>query len=196
MAIKKIKIAPKTILRKFTKPVKAAKPVKKAKISSASTPSAAWFVYSLFGVLFGYFLSKAGATDYDVIVDMFRPSNVHIDRMPSGFAFHWEALRLYGVIGMAIAVIALGLFLLERAGSPTRSGKPLQWESLSWDPNRIWGSLLFGTGWALSGTCPGTALAQIGEGKWVAFSTVIGIAAGVWAYHRFNPKSSDEESVC
>lgn len=153
-------------------------------------------IYVLFGVLFGYMLSKSGATDYDAIIDMFRPSNVHIDRSPSGWYWHLEALRLYGVIAVAIATIALGLFLLERSRRPTRSGKALGWESLSWNPERIFGSFLFGAGWALSGSCPGTALAQIGEGKLVAFFTVIGIGAGVWAYQRYKDKGSSQEPVC
>jgi hypothetical protein len=152
--------------------------------------------YVLFGALFGYMLSKAGATDYDTIIDMFRPSNLHVDRTPSGWYWHLEALRLYGVLGMAIAVIALGLFLLRRSQKPTLSGKPLDWEPQTWNPDRILGSFVFGVGWALSGVCPGTALAQLGEGKLVAFITVIGIGAGVWAYQKYQPKAASKEMVC
>jgi uncharacterized membrane protein YedE/YeeE len=127
---------------------------------------------------------------------MFRPSNLHIDRTPSGWYWHLEALRLYGVLGVAIAVIALGLFLLQRSQKPTLSGKPLDWEPQTWNPDHILGSLVFGAGWALSGVCPGTALAQIGEGKVVAFFTVIGITAGVWAYQKYQPKVASKETVC
>jgi uncharacterized membrane protein YedE/YeeE len=154
------------------------------------------FPYLGFGVLFGYFLSKAGATDYDTVINMFRPSDVHIDKTPGGFAFHLESLRLYGVLGVAIAVIALGLFLLDNSSKPTLSGKRLDWEPLKWDPDRILGAFLFGAGWALTGACPGTSLAQIGEGKLMAFFTVIGIAAGVWAYPKWKSGSSDKEQVC
>ncbi len=153
------------------------------------------FPYLGFGVLFGYFLSKAGATDYDTVINMFRPTDVHIDRVPKGFAFHLDSLRLYGVIGVAIAVIALGLFLLENSQKPTLSGKKLDWEPLKWDPDRLIGAFIFGAGWALTGTCPGTSLAQIGEGKLVAIFTVIGIAAGVWVYPKIKTTSS-KETVC
>ncbi len=151
--------------------------------------------YLGFGVLFGYFLSKAGATDYDTVINMFRPSDVHIDKTPGGFVFHLDSLRLYGVIGMAIAVIALRLFLLENSQKPTLSGKKLDWEPLKWDPDRLIGAFIFGAGWALTGTCPGTSLAQIGEGKLVAIFTVIGIVAGVWAYPKYKPDST-KETVC
>lgn len=154
-----------------------------------------FFPYLGFGVLFGYFLSKAGATDYDTVINMFRPGDVHIDKIPGGFAFHLDALRLYGVIGMAIAVIALGLFLLDNSRKPTLSGKRLDWEPLKWDPDRIIGAFIFGAGWALTGACPGTSLAQIGEGKLVAIFTVIGIVAGVWAYPKYKP-GAPKETVC
>ena len=44
------------------------------------------------------------------------------------------------------------------------------------------GALLFGVGWALSGTCPGTALAQIGEGRLVGLYTASGILLGTALY--------------
>lgn len=40
------------------------------------------------------------------------------------------------------------------------------------------GALLFGVGWAVSGTRPGTALAQIGEGRLAGVLTFAGILLG------------------
>src|SRR6185295_2270436 len=94
--------------------------------------------YVLFGVLFGYFLSKSRATDYDTIVDMFL----------------CKEFQLYGVIGMAILVTSLGLFLMKRSRKPTFSGKPFDGDPLKWEPKRLVGAFLFGAGWALAGTCP------------------------------------------
>jgi hypothetical protein len=42
------------------------------------------------------------------------------------------------------------------------------------------GRLVFGVGWALSGACPGTALAQLGEGKLYALATVARHPLGTW----------------
>jgi uncharacterized membrane protein YedE/YeeE len=190
MAIKKTPAKPRKRIRKPAMNKKTSVPMNVGNKGEKALP------YLGFGVLFGYFLSKAGATDYDTIINMFRPSDVHIDKIPGGFAFHLESLRLYGVLGVAIAVIALGLFLLENSSKPTLSGKKLDWEPLKWDPDRILGAFLFGAGWALTGACPGTSLAQIGEGKLVAIFTVIGIVAGVWAYPKWKPHSSDKEQVC
>jgi len=134
----------------------------------------------LFGILFGYFLSKARATDYDTVINMFR----------------FKDPQLWGVIGVAIVVIALGLLALQKLGMPTFSRKPLDWEPLAYEPSRLIGAFIFGAGWALAGTCPGTSIAQIGEGKLVAIFTVIGIFLGVWAYHQYQPVPKDEDDVC
>lgn len=168
MAIRKKASRPKLSRRK-TSPAPA----------KGNPPSALPFL--AFGTLFGYFLSKSRATDYDSIVAMFR----------------FREFQLYGVILVAVAVTAFGLFLLRRNGGRTVSGKAADLEALKWDPNRLGGAFLFGAGWALAGTCPGTSLAQIGEGKLVAFATVIGIAAGVWAYKKFKPgPASKNDQVC
>jgi uncharacterized membrane protein YedE/YeeE len=135
--------------------------------------------YLGFGALFGYFLSKARATDYDTVIDMFMCRD----------------FQLYGVIITAIAVISLGLFLMRRKGITTYSGKPLELEPLAWEPNRLIGAFIMGAGWAIAGTCPGTSLTQIGEGKLVAFFTVAGILAGVWTYRKYKSGSSKEQ-VC
>jgi uncharacterized membrane protein YedE/YeeE len=52
-----------------------------------------------------------------------------------------------------------------------------------WSPRRIhggtlFGGLLFGTGWALSGACPAIALVQLGTGSLFAVFTLLGIFAG------------------
>jgi uncharacterized membrane protein YedE/YeeE len=138
------------------------------------------WVFVAFGTLFGYFLSKSRATDYDSIIAMFQ----------------WKEFQLYGVIGTAVAVIALGLFLMRKKGWSTRSGGSLDLEKAAWEPTRLYGAFLLGAGWALAGTCPGTALAQLGEGKVVALFTVAGIFAGVWAFKRFGPRFPGKGDVC
>lgn len=49
-------------------------------------------------------------------------------------------------------------------------------------PGIIPGSLLFGAGWAITGSCPSIALVQLGEGQLVAGFTILGILLGVWLY--------------
>jgi uncharacterized membrane protein YedE/YeeE len=107
-------------------------------------------------------------TDYDTIAAMFRLAEFH----------------LFGVIGSAIAVSAFGLWTLRRAGNRTVFGRPAEIRPKPWHSGAIWGGLVLGAGWALTGACPGTSLVQVGEGKLVAFATVAGILAGTYVYGR------------
>lgn len=115
-------------------------------------------VFLACGAGFGFLLSRARATDFDAITDMFLLRDLH----------------LMGVIGVAIATAAVGIALLRARG---RQGElaPKPYHRLVFA-----GGLIFGVGWALSGTCPGTALAQVGEGRVYALVTVLGILAGTW----------------
>ena len=87
------------------------------------------------GAIFGFLLHQARATDYDTIVSMFR----------------FQDLHLAGVMGVAIAVAALGLWILRRVGPrPIVGGQPeLQHKPMQ--PGMFAAGLVFGSGWALTG---------------------------------------------
>ena len=44
----------------------------------------------------------------------------------------------------------------------------------------IFGSMAFGTGWAVAGTCPGPALAMAAGGTFLGIFVIAGLATGVW----------------
>ncbi len=125
------------------------------------------FPYLTSGLLFGFILSRIGATDYDTIAGMFTLSD----------------LQLWGVLGVAVLVAGAGQALFKRRSAaghpmPVVTPKPMK-------PALVAGSILFGAGWAVTGTCPGTGLAQIGEGKLMGIVTIAGIFAGSALYRRF-----------
>jgi hypothetical protein len=170
-------------LRKtLTKTKKSSRLVRKPKaVGMANSMKPAQIVgFLFFGLLFGYFLSKSQATDYDAMMDMFR----------------FKSTQLWGVIGMAIFIVSAGLLLLQWLRKPTASGKPLDWKPMNFIPERILGALVFGVGWALTGVCPGTALVQLGEGKVMAIATVLGISVGTWLYGKFPRVEEKNEEVC
>lgn len=121
----------------------------------------------LFGAVFGFILSRVHATDYDTIVNMFLLRDLH----------------LVGVIGGAVVVAAIGFAILKRGNGPV--AKSLQAPEGKPDRALLLGSALFGAGWALTGTCPGTALAQLGELKLVAGFTLLGIVGGAALHERY-----------
>ncbi len=119
-------------------------------------------VFVAFGAVFGFLLSRARATDFDAIFGMFRLTDLH----------------LFGVIGVAIATAAAGIALLKRSGGGAGLTRKSSHRGV------FAGGVIFGVGWAISAACPGTALAQIGEGKLFAIATVLGILAGTWLRQR------------
>ena len=120
------------------------------------------------GAAFGFLLSMARATDAAAIVGMFRLTDLH----------------LFGVIGSAIATAALGIALLKRFGARTADGQPIALQPKPYHRAVLAGGVIFGIGWGISATCPGTALAQLGEGKLYAVPTILGILFGTWLQQR------------
>jgi hypothetical protein len=123
-------------------------------------------LFTVFGVVFGFVLSRGRVSDYDTIAGMFRLTDLH----------------LFGVIGAAIVTAALGLWLIRQRGSRTITGTPVEVRRKPWRPGMFAGGLVLGAGWALTGACPGTSLVQIGEGKLIALFTVVGILAGTYLF--------------
>ncbi len=117
--------------------------------------------YVLWGLGFGFIISRCGAVRFDYIRDMFL----------------FKSPQLYLVIGGAIGV-ALPLF----AWLKTKNVKGLQWPHRRMTPGTLPGAAIFGLGWAVTGTCPGPAVVQIGEGHFAALATVAGIFLGNLIY--------------
>ena len=46
----------------------------------------------------------------------------------------------------------------------------------------VYGSVLFGMGWAITGACPGPLFAQMGAGFSVVIITFLSALAGTWLY--------------
>ncbi len=134
-------------------------------------------IYVALGALFGFVLTRAGATDFEVIHAMFR----------------FEDLHLLGVIGVAVVVNAIGFALVRRLRATTRRGEAIDLATKPMTRGLAAGALAFGVGWGLSGTCPGTAIAQIGEGRLQGLVTFAGILLGAWLADRPGAARSSRE---
>lgn len=121
------------------------------------------------GALFGFVLARAGATDYDAIRGMFRLTDLH----------------LMGVIGTAVVLLAILFQLSRRRGWKAVTGEPVTLAEKPMAKGLVAGALLFGVGWGITGTCPGTAIAQIGQGRFAAVATFVGILVGAYAAERW-----------
>ncbi|QEH41458.1 DUF6691 family protein [Chitinophaga sp. XS-30] len=130
------------------------------------------FKYLAVGVLFGIVFVKAEIISWFRIQEMFRMQSFH----------------MYGVIGTAIAVGALSVFLIKKFRIKTIHGETIAFTPKKFNKGQIIGGLIFGLGWALTGACPGPLFAQIGTGATVVAVVVASAIAGTWTYGYFREK--------
>lgn len=121
--------------------------------------------YLVLGAVFGFILSRSGAADYNYIQAMFL----------------FESVQLYGIIGTAVVLTAVGIQLLKRRGK-TAGGNPIAIELKPLHRGNIAGGFLFGVGWSIAGMCPGPILVNIGEGKIYACAALAGALVGAGAF--------------
>lgn len=124
-----------------------------------------WLVFLLFGTAFGWVLSRSGAADYN-----------YVQRM-----FLLRDFQLFGIIGVAVGLTALGLMVLKRRRS-TAFGQPLELHAKPRHPGNVLGGALFGVGWSMTGMCPGPVFVNIGEGKLYALSALGGVLLGTLSF--------------
>lgn len=134
--------------------------------SELDKPITSKFKYLLAGLLFGIILVKAEVISWFRIQEMFRLQSFH----------------MYGVIGSAVVVGALSVFLIKKFNIKSIEGETIRLENKQFNKGQIYGGLLFGFGWALTGACPGPLFAQLGTGATVVIVTLLSAIAGTWTY--------------
>ena len=123
-------------------------------------------VFLLLGILFGIILIKAEVVSWWRIQEMFRLQNFH----------------MFGVIGSAVATGMLSIFLIKKFKIKTIDGDPIVIETKKFQKGNIYGGLLFGFGWAMTGACPGPLFALVGNGAFVVIVTLISAILGTKVY--------------
>ncbi len=135
----------------------------------------AWYhnlKYLAVGILFGIVFVKAEIISWYRIQEMFRLQSFH----------------MYGVIGSAVVVGAISVLLIKRFNIKTMYGEQVVFHSKTFNKGQIFGGLLFGLGWAITGACPGPLFAQIGTGVGVVIITLLSAIAGTWVYGYFRER--------
>ncbi|KFY85987.1 hypothetical protein V500_07982 [Pseudogymnoascus sp. VKM F-4518 (FW-2643)] len=114
------------------------------------------------GLLFGAALSAAGVASPSIIISQLRLENFH----------------MLEVFLTATAGSALIIHLTKRASlAPCPPRSPAAWGYFPYDGNIV-GCLLLGAGMALTGSCPGTVLVQVGMGLRSGFTVLAGSLVG------------------
>ena len=128
--------------------------------------------YLMVGIFFGVIFVKAEIISWFRIQEMFRLQSFH----------------MYGVIGSAIMVGMISIFLIKRFNIKTLSGETVVFHPKTFQKGQIYGGLIFGLGWAITGACPGPLFAQIGSGYLTVVITLLSAIAGTWVYGFFKDK--------
>lgn len=105
--------------------------------------------------------------------------------------FRFQAFHMYGVIGGAVLVSAIGTWLLKRKGTRTAFGDEIAFPDESErrpSAQHILGGIAFGLGWGLMGACPGPIYALIGSGLPIMIFALVGALAGAWVYGLLRPR--------
>lgn len=125
--------------------------------------------YLVIGVLFGIIFVKAEIISWFRIQEMFR----------------FQSFHMYGVIGSAVVTGMISVWLIRKFDICTFDGEKVIFQKKEFNKGQIYGGLLFGFGWALTGACPGPLFAQIGSGATVIIVALLSAIAGTWVYGYF-----------
>ncbi len=128
--------------------------------------------YLAMGALFGIILVKSEVISWFRIQEMFRLQSFH----------------MYGVIGSAVITGIIAVWLIKKYRIKTIYGETIVLPVKKFNKGQIYGGLIFGFGWAITGACPGPLFAQIGLGITVTCITLLSAIAGTWVYGYFKER--------
>lgn len=128
--------------------------------------------YLVVGLLFGIVFVKAEVISWFRIQEMFRLQSFH----------------MYGIIGSAILVAMISVLIIKKFKIKTIYGEPITFHKKTFSKGQVYGGLIFGFGWAITGACPGPLYAQIGTGATAVIITLLSAVLGTWVYGYFREK--------
>lgn len=122
--------------------------------------------FLLLGFIFGFILIKAEVVSWFRIQEMFR----------------FQAFQMYGIIGCAVVVGIISVWLIKKYNIKSIDGEEIKIADKQFSKGNIFGGLIFGFGWALTGACPGPLYALIGSGLLVIVVVLLSAVLGTYTY--------------
>jgi len=122
--------------------------------------------FLIVGTIFGIILIKSEVSSWFRIQEMFR----------------FESFHMYGIIGSAICVGMISILIIKKYNIKTFSGEEIKIEPKQFSKGNIFGGLMFGLGWAMTGACPGPLYALIGSGYTITIVVLLSAILGTYTY--------------
>jgi len=134
----------------------------------ATRPERLW-PYLVIGIVLGIVFTRSEVVSWFRIQEMFRFQDFH----------------MYGIIGSAVFVGAVSVWLIKKLQTRSLTNHPMQIPDDRFQPPgyQYWlGGTAFGLGWGLLGACPGPIYVLIGNGVTVMIVAFLSALVGVWTY--------------
>lgn len=129
--------------------------------------------FLLLGIVFGIIMTKSEAVSWYRIQEMFR----------------FQAFHMYGIIGTAVTLGVLGVAAIKKFGLRDFQGNPIIFYPKEKAVIRyLAGGTIFGLGWALTGSCPGPVVVNIGYGYMAMIIVFFFAVAGTYLYGIFKDR--------
>lgn len=121
----------------------------------------------IIGIVFGFVLTKGEVISWYRIFEMFR----------------FESFHMYGIIGSAVFVSFLFNQWIKRSKMKDIDGVLIEIPTFYSGIKRyLFGGIIFGFGWALTGACPGPLYTLVGNGATVMIIAIISALVGALLY--------------
>lgn len=122
--------------------------------------------FLILGFIFGFILIKAEVISWFRIQEMFR----------------FQAFQMYGIIGSAVVVGIISVWLIKKYNFKTMAGEEIMIAPKQFSKGNIIGGLMFGLGWAMTGACPGPLFAMVGSGLLIIGVVLLSAVFGTYVY--------------
>ncbi|MEM8967988.1 MAG: DUF6691 family protein [Bacteroidota bacterium] len=123
--------------------------------------------YLFVGVIFGITLAKAEVISWYRIYEMFR----------------FQSFHMYGVIGSSVLIGIVLIQLIKRFNIKSIDNRPIVISPKQRSsPRYLFGGIIFGLGWALTGACPGPMFILLGSGMTIVIIMILSAVLGTYVY--------------
>lgn len=123
--------------------------------------------FLMIGILFGIIMTKSEAVSWYRIYEMFK----------------FQSFHMYGIIGSAIAISMIFMYLFKREIIKDYLGNKIHVKDKKKAYIRtLVGGTIFGLGWALAGACPAPIFVLIGHGIFPIIIMLFGAILGAFIY--------------
>jgi len=123
--------------------------------------------YIFAGILFGIVMTKSEAISWFRIQEMFL----------------FQSFHMYGIIGVAVVLGIIQVAIIKRKQLKDIKGEVIQFSPKAMSvPRYLFGGIIFGLGWAMTGACPGPMYTLLGHGFPIMIVVIASAILGTLTY--------------